>query len=618
MKFILHITLSAFFLSMATNGYAQMDSLLKALEKTIEREQMPGLMVSIVTKDSILFSGGIGYSDLENKTKVTGATLFHLASITKMFTALGIQKLVSEKKLNLDDPLRSSAPEIPFQNKWEDTHPVRVIHLLEHTAGFDDVHLNNMINVSGKPYVGLEAVKFNQNSLVSRWKPGEMMSYSNPGYVVLGYLIEKLSGKPWNEYIRQNVFHPLGMHHSAIDLNGKDTDNYAIGYYLRDGAFERFPFYIPGGNGAGSALVSSADDMSQFLKHLLNDWKTDTTQWLPASYLQEMETVHSTLAAKNGLQTGYALGNDLFPNNKKVTFRAHNGKGEGFGSWIFYNREAGIGYAVSNNGGKILWPVSVLIEEFLTRHLEKPTPAEQKGSLERFLPMMGYYQFMNPRSELWEFHQRVFKGVTLSIAGNRLVVKKGNGQVDSLINTRGSLFREKNNIIPSYVLGKDENGQPFFQGNGSAFYSKTSYTPVLIQKLLIYGGLLAMLLSVLTGIVSIFLLLFKKLRWRTLPLTILPALAVISLFAAYRKLSVTDDIDKAAFSTLNYTTLYIFSGSLAFGVFSLASVWFLYSRWSAINSRWIKGFLTFNVIFLCYMTGLFFVHGWIGVRIWDL
>jgi len=102
----------------------------------MKREHMPGLMLSIVTKDSILYSGGLGYSNLENKVKATGSTLFHMNSVTKMFTALAIQKLITEGKLNLNDKLKSIAPEIVFENSWESTHPVRVVHLLEHTAGF--------------------------------------------------------------------------------------------------------------------------------------------------------------------------------------------------------------------------------------------------------------------------------------------------------------------------------------------------------------------------------------------------------------------------------------------------------------------------------------------------
>jgi len=148
-------------------------------------------MISIVKKDSILFSGGLGYADLEQKMNVDHTTQFHLASITKFFVAMGIQKLIIEGKLNLNDRLQAIAPEIPYTNKWESTNPVRLVHLLEHTAGFEDIQLNKMVNTTGNPLTGIDALKAAENSLSSRWKPGEMMSYSNPGYNVLGFIIEK-------------------------------------------------------------------------------------------------------------------------------------------------------------------------------------------------------------------------------------------------------------------------------------------------------------------------------------------------------------------------------------------------------------------------------------------
>ena len=113
---------------------SDLDSLLIEIKNTMKREHMPGLMLSIVTKDSILCSGGLGYSNLENKIKANSSTLFHMHSVTKVFTALAIQKLVAEGKLNLNDKLKAIAPEILFENSWEQTHPVRVINLLEHTA----------------------------------------------------------------------------------------------------------------------------------------------------------------------------------------------------------------------------------------------------------------------------------------------------------------------------------------------------------------------------------------------------------------------------------------------------------------------------------------------------
>jgi CubicO group peptidase (beta-lactamase class C family) len=594
-----------------------LDSLLIAIERTMKQEHMPGLMLSMVTKDSILYSGGVGYSNLENKIKANSATLFHMNSVTKMFIALAIQKLMAAGKLNLNDELKLIAPEIVFKNTWEKTNPVRIVNLLEHTAGFDDGHLNSMLNRSGKTLTGLKAVEAIETSLTSRWRPGERMSYSNPDYVVLGYLIEKLSGLPWNEYVTQNVLLPLGMERSTYDLTGKVNPQYAKGYYSVGNNYKPFVLATPGDNGAAGALVTNAADVSKFIKNLLNGWKTAAGQWLPASSLDEMETVHSTLAAKYGLQTGYALANELFPNNKKITFRGHNGMGEGFNSWIFYNRQAGIGYAICNNGNKGMWAVSQVIEDYLTKALKEQKPQDSKHNLDHLIPFTGYYQFTNPRSEKIGFYEKVFNGLTLSIVNNKLVVTR-KGRTDTLINTGGNLFRASDHIIPSFVLGKDKSGQPFFQGYENGFYQKTPYAWVYFQKILILAGIVAMILSVVVALVTIVLRAFKKTSWIVIIITVLQALGVLSLIAAIHKMELTDQINKAAFSSVNYTTIYIFLGTLGFGLLSLASIYFLFSRWSLIGNRWFKALLTLNSIFIFYMVCLLFYHGWIGVRIWAL
>ncbi|GGH04621.1 hypothetical protein GCM10007415_46170 [Parapedobacter pyrenivorans] len=598
---------------------AEIGQLLKKIDTVLQKEHLPGLMISIVKKDSILFSGGLGYADLEQKIPVDSTTQFHLASVTKFFVAMGIQKLIAEGKLKLNDRLQAIAPEIPYTNRWESTHPVRLVHLLEHTAGFEDIQLNKMVNTTGKPLTGIDGVKAVASSLNSRWKPGEMMSYSNPGYNVLGYVIEKVSGIPWDNYIDQVLLKPLGMDSTLFDLSGERLPSYAKGYNFNGEQLALLPLYGPGSNGASSALVSNATDMAKFMHYLLNVDKNTNVDLLAGNDMLEMEKVHSTLASQSGLQTGYALGNDLFPNNKKVTFRGHNGKGEGFSSWLFFNREAGLAYAISTNCNTNLWPVSQLIEDLLTKDIKYPTMNSVTIDRSKIEPMLGYYQFMNPKNERWEFFKRIFSGINLlSIDADKLVVDKGNGQIDSLIHTGNGIFRLKGNIIPSYIIGQNNDGRPFFQGYGNGFYSKTAYGPILFQKTLIYLGLLAALLSVICTIVGIPLVLFRKMKAIDLSITGLPAIGTICFLLAYRKMGLTDAVNKELFITLNTTSFSIFAGMLFFGISVVIGAYLLYKRWRQISEKWIKFPLAFNMIFLFYLVVLFSIHGWIGIPIWHM
>ena len=591
------------------------EKLRKQLDTVILKERIPGLMIAIVKKDSIIFADGLGYADLGNQRPVDGQTQFHLASITKFFVAMGIQQLVAAGKLKLENRIQEIAPEIPFSNPWESTDPVRLVHLLEHTAGFDDVQLNSMINISGEPLLGIDAVKAVRNSLKVRWKPGTMMAYSNPGYNVLGYILEKVSGMPWDQYLQQTIFAPLGMENSLFDLDAKQRPNYAVGYDFQQGKYNPMPLYLLSGNGAGSALVSNAEDMARFMRYLLNG--SPHGSLLDTAHITEMETVHSTLASKAGLKVGYALGNDLFPNNKKISFRGHNGKGEGFVSWIFFNREAGLAYAIAANSVVNMWPVSKAIEDFLTKDISQPKPTGLPIDEKDIKPLLGYYQFMNPKNDRWEFYTRIFSGIQLqAVSNNRLIVKKGNGQIDSLIHVGNGIFRLKADILPSAVLAKDADGQPFFQGYGNGFYRKVPYASILIQKIPIYLGLVAILIYLIFSVVGAFLTLFRKMKLIDLGIPLLPIVGTCSFIAAYRLMGLTDASHKELFASMNMTSFSIFAGMLLFAILVGLSSLLLYKRWSQVTPRWLRMLLACCNFSVCYLVALLSINGWIGVPIW--
>ena len=166
-------------------------ALIDSVEKIMEKKKIPGLLLSLVKDDSVLFSGGLGYANIDKQEKVNEHSLFRVGSITKSLVSLAVLKLVKEKKFSLDAQLSQLAKEVPFVNQWSATDPITITHLLEHTAGFDDMHFNQLYNQEGKEIPIIERVKKDAKSLNARWRPGTRHSYSNPSYVILGYLIEK-------------------------------------------------------------------------------------------------------------------------------------------------------------------------------------------------------------------------------------------------------------------------------------------------------------------------------------------------------------------------------------------------------------------------------------------
>ncbi|UOG73275.1 beta-lactamase family protein [Hymenobacter tibetensis] len=587
--------------------------LLKRIEVVMQQERIPGLMLNIVTKDSVLFVGGFGYANLQTQAKVTRATRFRMGSVTKNFTALGILHLLHEGKLHLSDKLSVIAPEIGVVNQWEAIAPVQVVHLLEHTAGFDDVYLNKTFRVSGPELKGLKAVKLYQPQLVSRWRPGERMAYSNADYIVLGYLIEKLSGEPWDQYLTRHVLQPLGMRHSSFARHIEASSTQAHGYLMQDGRAIPVPFFELQGNGADGALTSTADDMARFLRFYLNDWQLDNTPWLPASYLQEMETVHSTLASCLGLRSGYGLGNHTF-RLPKASFQGHSGALVGTNATFQYNRQLGIGFALALNGGYNGGRIERLVADFVTRNLpeppRRPAVVPAPTTLETY---SGYYQPGNSTHERFSPIERLTQGISLQRSGNQLVLH-GRGGPDTLVAEGPHLFRSMHQAVPTVVMGTDAAGVQTVIIDDT-YYQPASLAWVRVQQALLALSVLALAASVFIGLVGLVQVLRGKLPRKQLFLHLLPVAATLALAAAL-KLLLQPDQDFFAFASVNLTTLTIFVGTMLFGVLVAVEIVLLLRHWKGLGNPWTRHLLAFTTFGLAYLAGWLLVHGFVGARVW--
>src|SRR5271156_2538855 len=176
---------------------ANVEELKSAVSAVLKKYKVPGVGIALVTKDAVVWTGGVGKADIAANRNVTADTMFRVGSITKGFVALSALQLAERGKLRLDEKVAVVAPEIPVVNSWEATNPVTLANLLEHTAGFDDFSLAEFYDFDASPdnprpllwtlthFRGPERV---------RWIPGSRMSYSNPGYGVAGYIVEKTAG----------------------------------------------------------------------------------------------------------------------------------------------------------------------------------------------------------------------------------------------------------------------------------------------------------------------------------------------------------------------------------------------------------------------------------------
>lgn len=581
----------------------------------MEKEHITGLMLGITTKDSILFSNGFGYADLETKRVVDDHTLFRMGSVTKMFVSLGILKLVSEGKLNLNDELKLIAPEIPFENRWEKSSPIRIIHLLEHTSGFDDFTFNRFYSLEEKENKGISMVDIQSNSMHSRWEPGERYAYSNPNYSILGYLIEKISGMAYDKYLTDNILQPLGMLNSNFNVFSKIPNEEVKEYIYKNG--QTVPIRsVTLLSGPDGALWSSANDMLKFLQLLLRNGSPIFEQ----NTITDMETTHSSLASKRGQKNGYGPANDntFFP-NAKYPFRGHEGiMGACFTS-CKYNRELSLGYIISSNSNCN----NSQIEELIVSYFEKDLPTNPLDSqpldIDKISPFLGRYQFDSPRFSISAFSDKLQNAPLIYLEDGKLYFKKLLGKKEELIQTAPNTFTWKGMNMDLIYFTKTEDGKRVMLIKG-VYYEHTSNFYALIIRVLLSIALLFCLSSIFLGIISIIQLIRGKLPWRiALPRT-LPMIGSSMLIWSFLILL---DVQKYSYKlselgSINFRTMAIFIGTSLFSILALTSLFYAIGQYKNRGKSLFVHYLLLIGISMCAIMIFLLQNEWIGLRTWSL
>ena len=232
-----------------------------------ERDDIAGATISVVKDGKLLFAKGYGYSDYEKKKPVSAEeTLFRPGSVSKLFTWTAVMQLVEQGKLDLD---RNVNDYLDFKIPDAFGQPITLKNLLAHTPGFEE-QIKDLFTVgSESPNLGA----YLKTHIPARiYPPGTVPAYSNYGAALAGYIVERVSGRPFNEYVEENIFKPLGMIHSTFrqPLPPTLAPSMSNGYQLASDGPKPFEVVVP--FPAGS-MSSSAADMARFMLAHLQDGK---------------------------------------------------------------------------------------------------------------------------------------------------------------------------------------------------------------------------------------------------------------------------------------------------------------------------------------------------------
>ena len=348
---------------------ATLEELQRLVAKVVDENDVPAAGIALVDQSGPVWIDAIGKADLEKDTDADAESMFRIGSTSKMFISLAVLKLVEEGRLSLDDRLADLAPEIAFENPWEDTDPIRIVHLLEHTTGWDDIHLPEFAHNVDPPVSLKQGLDFHPHSRTSRWMPGTRMSYCNSGPAIAAYIIQNVTGKDFEDYVRESFFAPMGMetmtYRRSSDFQTSGVTLYANGRQAQ--AYWHISMRPTG------SINASPRDMARFLQFFVNRGAVNGQQLISRESLARMERVESTSAARAGQAAGYGLGN-YSSSHKGWVYRAHSGGVLGGLTDFAYLPEAGRGYVVMINSDDFasLAEIVDLVRNFQTRDLEAP------------------------------------------------------------------------------------------------------------------------------------------------------------------------------------------------------------------------------------------------------
>lgn len=244
----------------------------------------PGLAVAVVSGNKIIFAQGFGYRDVKAKLPVTPQTQFYIASTTKSFTATAAKLLADEGKLDLDAPVKKYFTNLLLKPPLS-VEQISVRDLLTHRSGIS----NEAINFR-TAYTGQYDANVILNLLSNYSKPiSPEFRYSNIGYIVASYAMEKAAGETWQQIIERKILSPLGLKNtSAFASKAKASGDYALPYLAENNTFTELPYKEDNTMHAAGGMVSSAEDLAKWLIVNMNGGKYESKQIIPADSLEEI------------------------------------------------------------------------------------------------------------------------------------------------------------------------------------------------------------------------------------------------------------------------------------------------------------------------------------------
>jgi CubicO group peptidase (beta-lactamase class C family) len=479
---------------------AEMEAFLdELLGKQMEDYHIAGAAVSVVKDGKLFFAKGYGYADLENQIPVIPEqTMFRIGSVTKLFTWTAVMQLVEQGKLDLDADVNDY---LDFHITDTYPQPITLKHLLTHTSGLEDRWYGSVVS---DPKDVVPVREFLISHMTARVRLPGIAGYSNYNAILAGYIVARVSGQPYEQYIQEHILDPLGMVHSTArsqippDLRPLAS----VGYTYEDGSFQAFPDYTvqPAGLPSGS-LQTTVTDIARFMIAHLQNGRYRDANIAEVRILKEItaQQMHSTQYTPDSRLQGTAYGFFDFSNNDQRTL-GHGGYSPPMHSLLLLLPDQNLGVFViynSKGGGNLTNQHSGFQKAFFDHYFPAPAiqpiqpPADFAERAGRFVGMYRYAS--SPLKVI-----RLFGAYTVEISdpGDGTLLFTIEGQKFRFVEVEPLYFRQVDGPL-SAVFREDDRGR--------ITYMFTDFIPHYAMIKLRWYETLGFNFALLMGCVLIFL-----------------------------------------------------------------------------------------------------------------
>jgi len=608
------LLINLFFLSFLVNAentkknLTQLQQEIKNIQKSAN---IPALGVVLIDNGEPVWITGLGKANLAENTAVDEHSLFPIGSISKMFIGLAVLKLVEEGKLNLNDKVRDLVPEITFENKWQATNPVLLVHLLEHTSGWGDLTLAEFAHKQTQPIALKEALMQFPHARKSRWPAGTRFAYSGAGAAVAGYIVKKTTGMLFEDYITKNFFLPLGMANSTYFK--PDNNNVMTTTYIKGQAQDYHSIiYRPVGG-----INASPADMANFLQFFIQQGEFSGENLISKASLQRMQSPKTTLGAAQGVTSGYGLTNYSSGFGEYNTdFHGHEGLINGAIASLAYVPKLNSGYVLmSSENGAAMYQIYELLRAYILRDV-KPHNVITTEMPSAFKKINGYYKKINPRNKYEETFNDLFNFMVFSSDDkgfHRVPLFGGRSSSEYAISEH--LLVNPKSGLPSIALVHDPLVGQTIQVGADLY--------VAVSKVSVWSKILLLAIVIMLTIGTLLFALFwlplyayrKTLTPQQISSRLWPSLTCVSLVAFIISLVLADG-NLEAISQISSLSLAIFALSLCYPLITMMSLFRLWQLKN--NNKKSRGYWLSCSICVIHLLNVFLLasYGMIGFRIW--